>query len=140
MLSSSDDLRRRGRPTSSRGAGTGRQRVALDVDRDGVRDRLDPLDRLAELVDALAPDHLGAQALGVRGQVDRQLVAVEQPGLGVAVAVVGAEPLRAEGLRQRPIEANPWFCTITSTSLMPSDTAVTISWAIIRYDPSPTRA
>ena len=39
-----------------------------------------------------------------------------------------------------PIEENPWFCTITSTSLMPSDTAVTISWAIIRYEPSPTSA
>ena len=31
-----------------------------------------------------------------------------------------------------PIEENPWFCTSTMISLMPSDTAVTISCAIIR--------
>ena len=39
-----------------------------------------------------------------------------------------------------PIEAKPWFCTMTRFSLMPSDTAVTISLAIIRYEPSPTSA
>ena len=39
-----------------------------------------------------------------------------------------------------PIEANPWFWTMTRLSLIPSDTAVTISLAIIRYEPSPTRA
>ena len=37
-----------------------------------------------------------------------------------------------------PIEANPWFCTITMISLMFSETFVTISCAIIRYEPSPT--
>ena len=30
------------------------------------------------------------------------------------------------------MEAKPWFCTITTMSLMFSDTAVAISWAIIR--------
>ncbi len=39
-----------------------------------------------------------------------------------------------------PIEAKPWFCTMTMLSLIPSDTAVTISCAIIRYEPSPTSA
>ena len=44
-------------------------------------------------------DDVGAEARGVGGQVDRQHVAVEA-GVG-AVAVAGAEPLRAERLRQR---------------------------------------
>ena len=37
-----------------------------------------------------------------------------------------------------PIEANPWLSTQTTTSLIPSCTAVTSSVAIIRYEPSPT--
>ena len=37
-----------------------------------------------------------------------------------------------------PIEAKPWFWTTTMVSFTPSCTAVTISCAIIRYDPSPT--
>ena len=46
------------------------------------------------------PDHLGAEAGGVGGQVDRQLGAVE-PAVVAAVAVGGAEPLRAQRLRER---------------------------------------
>jgi hypothetical protein len=30
------------------------------------------------------------------------------------------------------MEAKPWFCTMTRLSLIPSDTAVTISEAIMR--------
>ena len=37
-----------------------------------------------------------------------------------------------------PIDAKPWFWTSTILSLTPSWTAVTISWAIIRNEPSPT--
>ena len=51
-------------------------------------------------VDARDPDDVGAEAGGVRGEVDRQHVAVEA-ALG-AVAVAGAEALRAQRLRQRP--------------------------------------
>ena len=38
-----------------------------------------------------------------------------------------------------PIEEYPWFWMITTISLMFSETAVAISCAIIRYEPSPTR-
>ena len=37
------------------------------------------------------------------------------------------------------MEAKPWFWTRTMMTFSPSETMVTISWAIIRYEPSPTR-
>ena len=49
----------------------------------------------------LVLQHVGAEAGRVRGQVDGQEAAVEQPGGRVAVAVAGAEPLRAERFGQR---------------------------------------
>ena len=77
--------------------------------------------------------HVGAEARRVGGEVDRQEVAVQRAGLRVAGAVVGAEALASRSdSESAPIEAKPWFWTSTTMSLMPSCTAVTISWAIIR--------
>ena len=54
---------------------------------------------VSELVDACDADDVGAEARGVGGEVDRQ-TSPSRPVVG-AVAVAGAEPLRAERLRQR---------------------------------------
>ena len=78
----------------------GDQRIGLDVDHRGALAGLGHLDRVGELGGRGHPDDVGAQAGGVGGQVDRQLGAVE-PAVVAAVAVGGAEPLRAQRLRQR---------------------------------------
>ena len=75
------------------------ERVGLDVDDGGHVGCLRLRERLLELGDVAGAEHVGSEAGGVGGQVDREHVAVEA-GVG-AVAVAGAEPLRAERLRQR---------------------------------------
>ena len=80
------------------------QRVGLDVDDDRPGRRLAArasarADR--KLVDGARPGPPGAEARGVGGEVDRQQVAVEPAAGRVAVAVAGAEPLRADALRER---------------------------------------
>jgi hypothetical protein len=66
-----------------------------------------PAEGLAELGDRADPQDVGAEALGVGGQVDRQVVAVQQSGLRVAEPVAGAEPLRSEALRQGADRGEP---------------------------------
>src|SRR5690606_9662069 len=75
--------------------------VGLDVHHGGRLGGLGPLDPLAQLLEVLRADHLGAEAGGVGGQVHRERAAVEQAAAGGAVPVGGAEPLRAEPFGER---------------------------------------
>ena len=100
------DLGDRDVPPALRGRHRG-QRVGLDVDGRGLRGGAGSGDRVAELLDGRDPDDVGAEALGVGGQVDRQFGAVEHAGVRVAIAVVGAKPLRSEGLRERADRGEP---------------------------------
>ena len=52
-------------------------------------------------------DDVGAEAAGVRGEVDGQPLPLEPAGLLVAEPVVRAEPLRSEGLRERADGVEP---------------------------------
>jgi len=50
-------------------------------------------ERDLELLDAVRPDDPRPEAFGVLGQVDGQLVTIEESRFGIAVPVVGAIPL-----------------------------------------------
>src|SRR6516225_8854770 len=93
-------LRHRHVPPALRGRHRG-ERVGLDVGHRGAVRGPGLRQRGLEVLDRPGPNHVGAEAGRVGGQVDREDVAVQQPGGRVAVAVAGAEPLRAERLGQR---------------------------------------
>src|SRR3954449_11398733 len=78
----------------------GGEHVGLDVHRRGAGGSAGAGQRLAELVSGLHADDIGAEALGVGGEIDRQGVPGEHAGLRVAEAVAGPEPLRTQRFRQ----------------------------------------
>ena len=90
------------------------------------------LDRVGELGGGDHPDDVGAEAGGVGGQVDGQLVAVEAAGRRRGSGSDVPNRCEPSASDSAPMEAKPWFCTSTTMTLTPSCTAVTSSVAIIR--------
>ena len=124
--------RRPARPTTPRESGAGDQRVGLDVDDGGAGRRRAPRAARLELGDRAGAQDVGAEARGVGREVDRQDVAVESPvarrGSGSWCRSAASRATRTARRSTRSRGSGPG----RSMSLMPSATAVTISWAIIR--------